>query len=159
MLSTALKATRLILVRPRRAWLMAQVAGWASILAYALRFRSLPAALRILSVKTEPATLTGKPDQTEIATAVDAVLGMNVSVFRQICWRRAILLHHFLGREGMPTTIVFGARIDPGGEVKGHAWLEADGRVLLEKEQPNYRVTYRFPSDETCNVDLDQIPV
>ena len=149
----------MILVRPRRAWLMIQVAAWAFILSGALRFRSLPAALRTLSVRTPPENLAGKLDQMEIATAVDAVLGINLAMLRQICWRRAILLHHFLGREGIPTTIVFGVRLNPGGEVHGHAWLEADGRVLLEAEPSNYRVTYKFPSDENCNVDLKQIPV
>ena len=157
MLSKASKATRLMFARPRRAWLMARIAAWTLVLSYALRFRSLPAALRMLSVQS-PAAVEGKLDQMEIATAVDAVLGMNLAMFRQICWRRAILLHHFLGREGLATTIVFGLRISPGGGVRGHAWLERDGRALLEAEQPNYRVTYRFPSDEICKVDLNQIP-
>ena len=157
MLSKASKATRLIFARPRRAWLMAEIAAWTLVLSYALRFRSLPDALRILSVQNS-ASVEGKLDQMEIATAVDAVLGMNLAMFRQICWRRAILLHHFLGREGLATSIVFGLRINPGGEVLGHAWLETDGQPLLEAEPPNYRVTYRFPSDEICKVDLKQIP-
>lgn len=137
---------------------MAQIAGWTLILAGALRFRSLPAALNMLSVQGGRENPEGKLDQREIATAVDAVLGMNLAMFRQICWRRAILLHHFLGREGLATTVVFGLRINPGGEMRGHAWLEADGQVLLESEEPNYRVTYKFPSDDVCNVDLKQMP-
>jgi hypothetical protein len=156
-LRKALSATRLILVRPQRAWLMARIAGWTLILSYAVRFRSLPAALRMLSVQDRTRNVAGKVDPTEIATAVDAVLGMNVAMFRQSCWRRAILISHFLGQEGLATTVVFGLRVNPGGEIQGHAWLETEGRVLLEPEQPNYRVTYKFPSGEVCTVDLEQI--
>ncbi len=155
MLSSIRKAVRLTLSQPRRAWLMAQVAGWALVLSYAVRFRSLPSALRLLSVQPGPRKAAIEPEQ--LSTAVDAVLGMNVFAFRPTCWKRAILLHHFLGREGQATTIIFGLRIEPGGELKGHAWLEADGRVILEKQEPNYKVTYTFPSDDECNVDLANI--
>ncbi len=129
------------------------------ILSGALRFRSLPAALHMMSVPHQSVDVQGRHDHTEIVTAVDAVLNMNLAMFRQICWRRAILLHHFLGREGLATTVVFGVRLNPGGEIRGHAWLEANGSVLLEAEPPNYRVTYKFPSDEVCHVDLKQMPL
>ena len=131
---------------------MAQVAGWALVLYGAIRFRSLPSALRLLAVQPGPGKAAFEPER--ISTAVDAVLGMNVFVFRSICWKRAILLHHFLGREGKATIIVFGLRIEPGGELKGHAWLEADGRAIFETQEPNYKVTFTFPSDDECNVDL-----
>jgi hypothetical protein len=54
-------------------------------------------------------------DQPEIVSAVDAVLGMNVLVFKPTCWKRASLLHRFLGLRGCDTIIVFGLRKDSAG--------------------------------------------
>jgi Transglutaminase-like superfamily len=136
---------------------MARVAGWAVLLSLAIKLRSLTSALRLLSAQPRKKKDPDDVTNDEISTAVDAVLGLNVFVFRQVCWKRAILLHHFLGRQGHDTTIVFGIRKEPGGELKGHAWLEVDGRTVLEKDKPEYMVTYRFPSPENCNVDLTQL--
>ena len=147
---------QLIIVRPRRAWFMVRVATWAVVLSSAARFCSLPTALNLLTVK--PA---GKPgasfDQPEIVSAVDAVLGVNIFVFKPICWKRASLLHRFLGQRGCDTTIVFGVRKDSAGELAGHAWLENGGRAILERDEPNYTVTYRFPSAEHCSVELARL--
>jgi len=147
---------QLIIVRPRRAWFMVRVATWAVVLSSAARFCSLPTALNLLTVK--PA---GKPgasfDQPEIVSAVDAVLGVNFFVFKPICWKRASLLHRFLGQRGCDTTIVFGVRKDSAGELAGHAWLENGGRAILEPDEPNYTVTYRFPSAEHCSVELARL--
>jgi len=147
---------RLIVVRPRRAWLMARVATWAVVLSTTVRFCALPTALNLLTVK--PAGKSGASfDQPEIVSAVDAVLGVNVLVFTPICWKRASLLHRFLGQRGCDTTIVFGLRKDSGGELAGHAWLENGGKAILESEEPNYTVTYRFPSAEHCHVELARL--
>lgn len=154
MLDSTGKVLRLTLFRPRRAWLMARIAGWAVILSSAVRFRSLPSALQLLSV--QPSQKQNGQDvlDDELSTAIDAVLGLDRFVFRPICWKRAALLHHFLGLQGCATTIVFGLRKDAKGELKGHAWLEENGRPVFERDEPNYTVTYRFPSTLTCDVDL-----
>jgi len=79
---------QLIIVRPRRAWLMVRVATWAVVLSSAARFCSLPTALNLLTVK--PARKPGSSfDQPEIVSAVDAVLGVNFLLFKPICWKRA----------------------------------------------------------------------
>lgn len=144
---------QLIVIRPRRAWLMVRVAIWAVILSSAARFCSLPTALNLLTVK--PAGKAGASfDQSEIVSAVDAVLGVNFFVFKPICWKRATLLHRFLGLRGCDTTIVFGLRKDSAGELAGHAWLENSGKPILERDELNYTVTYKFPSAEHCQVEL-----
>jgi len=153
-LDSTFKALRLTLFRPRRAWLMARIAAWAVILSAAVRLRSLPSALELLSVQPGKTQNEQAALDHELSTAVDAVLGMDRLVFRPICWKRAALLHHFLGLQGCATTIVFGVRKEPGGELKGHAWLEENGRPVFERDEPNYTVTYRFPSTLTCDVDL-----
>ena len=41
--------------------------------------------------------------------------------------------------------VVFGVR--KGEEnLAGHAWLERDGRPFLEEREPDYVVTFRYPS-------------
>jgi hypothetical protein len=132
---------------------MIRVSMWTLVLCAGVRVLSLPAALRLITVQTEdnPGPDTG---DEEIVTAVDAVLRIKRFVFTPICWKRAALLHHFLGLRGCATTIIFGLRKDPAGELTGHAWLEKDGRPIFEPEHPNYVATYKFPSAETCDVDL-----
>lgn len=138
--------------RPRRAWLMIRIALWTLILCAGVRILSLPAALRLLTVR--PRNPSPQIDEDEVVTAVDAVLRIDRFVFTPVCWKRAALLHHFLGLRGCTTTIAFGLRQDRNDGLMGHAWLERNGTPILEPDEPNYVVTYKFPSSETCNVDL-----
>jgi hypothetical protein len=73
------------------------------------------------------------------------LLGIDASVFRPICWKRAAVLHRYLALHGMRTSIVFGVRKQNEGLLEGHAWLEAGHQPILEKSPPEYRVTYSFP--------------
>jgi transglutaminase superfamily protein len=149
-------AFKLFFTRPRRAWLLSRIAIWTFILSCVLRFRSLPAALRTLSGPTDRQRSDPATDGQELATAVDAVLGINRFVFRPVCWKRAILLRRFLAEQGHPSAVVFGVR-NHSGKLTGHAWLESNGAAIYEAEMPDYTVTYRFPSDEACEVDLNQM--
>ena len=81
---------------------------------------------------------------------------MNRFVFRPLCWKRAILLRKFLAEQGHSSAVVFGVR-NESGRLTGHAWLESNGSSIYEAETPDYTVTYRFPSDEICEVNLDQM--
>ena len=149
-------ALRLCFVRPRRAWLLSRIAMWTLILSCVLRFRPLPTALRTLSVSPDRQRKASATDGLKFATAVDAVLGMNRFVFRPVCWKRAILLRKFLAEQGHPSAVVFGVRTE-SGKLTGHAWLESNGSPIFEAETPDYTVTYRFPSEEPCRVDLSQM--
>jgi hypothetical protein len=127
------------------------------LLSLVIRFRPLPAALRIFSVAAHD---NGKPfgvDDAEIVTAVDAVLGIDSLVFRPQCWKRAILLHRLLALRGYTTNIVFGVRPSAKDGVAGHAWLERDGAPIFESTPPGYVITYRFPSNDSCDIDLQRI--
>jgi hypothetical protein len=149
-------ALRLFFTRPRRAWLLSRVAMWTLILSCLLRFRSLPAALRTLSVTADRRRSEKATDGLDLATAVDAVLGINRFVFRPVCWKRAILLRKFLAEQGHKSAVVFGVR-NESGKLTGHAWLESNGSPIFEAETPDYTVTYRFPSEGLCRVDLGQM--
>lgn len=78
-------------------------------------------------------------------------------MFKPICWKRAAVLHRYLSRNGVDTRIIFGVRNEAGGKVAGHAWLESNGKPILENTPPEYVVTYRFPSPEKSNPQITQM--
>jgi len=147
-------AARLFLSRPRRALLLLRMAGWVAILSFAVKVFSLPRALRIVSTSKARQVHTADKEQRELVSAVDALLGLNLLFFRPICWKRAAILHRYLGLNGMTTTINFGLRRGSAGPLTGHAWLEAEGRPIFETETPDYAVTYVFPSQAPFAMDL-----
>jgi hypothetical protein len=69
------------------------------------------------------------------------------------CLRRSLALFGRLRRAGLPVTFCIGIRTDapiaPGQEVAGHAWLELDGRAILEREPDItvFTVTFRYPDE------------
>lgn len=90
----------------------------------------------------------------ELAVAIDALLGLNLFVFKPVCWKRAAVLHRYLALSGTATRIIFGVRKDANGQLDGHAWLEAESEPILETDPPNYTVTYSFPSSEPFEGEL-----
>jgi hypothetical protein len=64
------------------------------------------------------------------------------------CLVRSLAAYGALRRQGFPVQFVSGVRRAPGG-VTGHAWVELDGRVLPELDEPDnprwYAVNVRFP--------------
>lgn len=149
-----LKALKLATRNPARAWLMARMSFWVLALSGLVNFCSLPRALRLVSAGTRVKRNGKEVDRAELSTAIDAVLGANFFVFKPNCWKRATVLHRYLALRGVSTKIVFGLRKEPGGELKGHAWLESDGQPILESAAPAYKTTYTFPSAEPFEVEL-----
>ena len=153
----ALKAGRKLLFKPDEALLMCRMAGWVSILSVTAKWCPLPRALRIVSgdgpVTSQPST----PNiQDRLARAIDLLLSADLLFFKPICWKRAAVLRRYLSQNGIATQIVFGVRNETGGKVTGHAWLEADGKPILESAVPDYTVTYSFPSDDLRNLNTHQ---
>ncbi len=140
MLATGRKAVN----RPSEAWLLLRMAWWVAVVSVTARYYSLPRALQIVAGNAEKTTGHGMT-QDELARAIDLLLSADVLMFKPICWKRAAVLHRYLSRNGIPTTIIFGVRNEAGGKVDGHAWLEANGQPILEKTPPQYVVTYSFP--------------
>ena len=136
------RATHKIVTQPDEAWLLLRMAWWVAVLSALARFYSLPRALRIVA-GNQPHSRK-EVDREELARAIDLLLSADVLIFKPICWKRAAVLHRYLSRNGTPTKIIFGVR-NESGNVDGHAWLEADGQPILEKDPPNYVVTYSFP--------------
>ena len=122
---------------------MLRMAWWVAVLSATARFYSLPRALEI--VAGNPKQSSTALNREDLARTIDLLLSADVLVFKPICWKRAAVLHRYLSRNGTKTKIIFGVRNDSGGKFDGHAWLEADGQPILEKDPPNYVVTYSFP--------------
>ena len=149
-----LTALRLVKRDPARAWLLARMAWWVAALSVMAKVLSLPRALQVVSTEVRP-TGAGEPfDQTQLSSAIDALLKLNLFVFKPSCWKRATVLHRYFALAGVRTTIRFGVRKESGGELTGHAWLELDGQPILESSPPAYTVTYCYPSNQRSDVDL-----
>jgi transglutaminase superfamily protein len=149
-----LKALQLTTRDPGRAWLLARMAVWVVILSALARLLPLSRALEIVSTDVRPKSTRADVEGVQLSTAIDALLEANILVFKPSCWKRATVLHRYLALAGVATTIRFGVRKEAGSELKGHAWLELDGKPILESSPPVYTVTYSFPSKEPFNVDL-----
>lgn len=134
---------RKIVRRPGEAWLLCRMAWWVAVLSVTARWYSLPRALQIVA-----GNRNGRPTRTtqeDLARVIDLLLSADVLMFKPICWKRAAVLHRYLSRNGVDTRIIFGVRNEAGGEVAGHAWLESNGKPILESTPPEYVVTYSFP--------------
>jgi len=139
------RGARKIVARPDEAWLMLRMAWWVAVLSAMARAYSLPRALEIVAGKQNGGRSGEALNREELARTIDLLLSADVLVFKPICWKRAAVLHRYLSRNGTTTKIIFGVRNETGGKFDGHAWLEADGQPILEKDPPNYLVTYSFP--------------
>jgi hypothetical protein len=123
---------RRVLQQPSEASLVCRLAWWVAVMSIAARCCSLPRALRIVSARTTPsAPEFSKVAQEQLARSLDLVLSADVLMFRPSCWKRAAVLHRFLSLRGVSTRICFGVKPGTAGNVKGHAWLEANGRPIL----------------------------
>jgi hypothetical protein len=148
-------ATRLTAREPARAWLMARMAVWVTILSALVKFVPLSRTLKIVSTNARTSRERTEDELEQLSSAIDALLETNVLMFKPSCWKRATVLHRYLALEGVTTSIVFGVLKHHGGELKGHAWLEQNGEPLLEPPGPAYKVTYKFPSRETAEIRLE----
>ncbi len=150
------RATRKAFFGPAEALLLLRMAGWVLLLSIAVKVFPLPRALGLVATKTRlPSQTPATQTQKRLAQAIDLLLKTDLFILKPICWKRAALLHRYLALNGIETRIVFGMRRDPDGSVSGHAWLEANGRPILEKSAPNYAVTYAFPSRDALEFDLN----
>ena len=142
------RAARLVVSEPGSALLAARMGAWVAALTLLLKFMPLPRAMAFLTPRrhararpTDAALV-----QERFARLLDSVLAADFWVFTPTCWKRAPVLHRYLALEGIPTRVLFGVRREGSDVLNGHAWLEADGRPILEKTPPDYKVTFSFPT-------------
>ncbi len=156
----AFAALRKALSNPTQAILLLRMAWWVAVISVAARWRPLPAALRLVSGSDPTASADIDAElPIRLAKTIDSLLATDVLFFQPVCWKRAAVLKRFLSYSGISTKILFGVRNESAGDVKGHAWLEVDGKPFLEATPPEYVVTYTFPSEQHFDPNLAVISV
>jgi energy-converting hydrogenase Eha subunit A len=136
-------AVRLGLRDPRSLLLSVRMAVWIVLISIVARLISLPAMFRLAETRRRWAPAAVLPPE-EIAERIDRVFRAAL-VTDGACWKRAAVLRRYLLLNGIETEVVFGVRKESGGELAGHAWLEREGTPFLERELPQYVVTFRHP--------------
>ena len=134
--------------RPGETFLLVRMAAWVALLSFLIKLMPLPRVLSLIAgTKRGRKPRDSRMTERRLAQLVDALLGMDVLCFTPTCWKRAPVLHRYLALHGIKTRIVFGVRKEKETRLlAGHAWLEADGRPLLEASPPQYTATYSFPA-------------
>lgn len=137
---------RKILVKPRESLLSARMALWVVLVSVLARLMSLPRAHQIASLDVRsPSAVDHAETAAQLARILDSLLNLDLFVFRRNCWKRAMVLHRFLALNGIESRINFGLQKRADGTVQGHAWLERQGRPLLEDDAGTYIVTFSLP--------------
>lgn len=144
----SLRAVALFYRERGSAWLMLRMTLWVAMLSFSVRRMSLPRALRLIRPGTRRAHDVARPAEVgaRLAQALDTLLNTNFLFLTPTCWKRAPVLHRYLLLHGIETQIVFGVRQASENLLAGHAWLEQDGRPILEVNAPDYRKTFSFPA-------------
>jgi hypothetical protein len=137
---------RLLCIDPKLFFFFVRIAGWVVLLTFFLKIFSLPRTLRLISKSPRRHATNQFISPSNLGIFLDRLLSLNFFVFTPSCWKRAIILHRYLARQGLATRIVFGVQRDASQNLAGHAWLEFEGQPFLEAQAPDYYPTYSFPS-------------
>lgn len=142
------RATRTLVADPRDAALSARMSLWVILVSLLARLLPLPRVQQLISTRLRPVSAADRPPTPEqLARTIDRLLRLDLFVFRRSCWKRALVLHRFLAFQGIESRIMFGVQKQATGPIQGHAWLEHQGRPLLEPDaDPGaYIVTFSLP--------------
>ena len=120
-----------------------RMTAWILLISLAARLVSLPAMFRLAETRRRWAPRAILPAE-EIARRIDRVFHSGL-VKDGSCWKRAAVLRRYLLLNGIETEVAFGVKKPGDGKVTGHAWLERDGIPFLERDVPQYVVTFRHP--------------
>lgn len=139
-------ASLLLFREPTEALLLARLAFSVVWLTALIRVLPLPRALSIFALRMRAKeTLDAETVTARTARSLDRLLAADFWVFTPTCWKRAPVLQKHLALRGIETRVCFGVRVGDDRVIDGHAWLESDGRPILESKPPEYKVTYTFP--------------
>lgn len=99
--------------------------------------RRMFATERLVGLLASPRFSPRDPDRETLALAVTGRLWRRSS---GTCLERSLAAHRELGRSGALPRLVLGAAPGTAGIV-GHAWVEVDGRAVLETTDPRAEYT------------------
>ena len=118
-------------VRPRHLPLVARMAFWRVALPVAKRFVTAERLVRFLAA---PGNRARSTRDEEMAVRLAGRLWRSSE---GPCLERSLALYHELGRLGAHPELVLGIGQE-GDDVIGHAWVEVDGRHVLELKEPKH---------------------
>ena len=117
--------------------------GWLLVARMTLWRLALPVLLRALTTERLVRLLAAPRSQPRDPGRERFVLTVAGRLWRRsqgTCLERSLAAYRALGRIGASPLLVLAATHDPGGIV-GHAWVEVDGRAVLEATDPRTRYT------------------
>src|SRR6266478_282361 len=123
------RAARMLFRKPAAALLLYRMAAWVFAVTIMLRFMPIPRVMEIVRPSIKGHVDSGNTEfiQARLGQSMDMLLGQKFLSLTTTCWKRAIVLHRFLGLEGIDSRVLFGVRKSVDGQLVGHAWLERDG--------------------------------
>ncbi len=117
-----------LLTGPWEWWLAVKTVGWLTVLPLLKRFVSLPRLARFMW--SRGSSQGRRPEREQRAIAI--VRGLSRSSGGN-CLDRSLILYRFLSRANADPALVAGT--GKSGDFVGHAWVEVEGRPLLENRQ------------------------
>ncbi len=139
------RAVQTLLHQPGEIILLLRMAFWVVAVTILMKRLPMPRVLQIVTPRRSRSATAESVNANRRAQILDWLLSRNILCFTPTCWKRAPVLYRYLALSGIQTCIVFGVRPSTGEKLDGHAWLEKDGKAILEKTLPDYVVTYSFP--------------
>jgi hypothetical protein len=112
-------------VRERR--ILIESAIWLLLVRLGLWLLPFQVLRQWLSRAANPRALT----QTPADTIVWAVKQASRYVPRATCLTQALAAQVMLRREGFPAQVRIGVALNSKSELKAHAWLESEGKILI----------------------------
>jgi len=128
---------------PADRWLLLKAGVLLSLVrvgTWGLPFR---AVRRITSRLGRPNGRLDNSPTERIAWAVD-VAGKYIPDGRN-CLVQALTMHVLLERRGRPSRLRIGVAKGPSGDLKAHAWVESEGKVVIGGREPELARFVAFP--------------
>jgi hypothetical protein len=75
--------------------------------------------------------VAGRVSARSVERSSAAIRAVSRYVPSATCLTQALALRRLLARHGCVSVLNLGVRNPPGGRLQAHAWVEADGRVIL----------------------------
>ena len=127
-----------------------------TVLPLLIKLLSLPRLMKLLTPNDVKVlnNQDSKSIKEKVVKYTGYILSRNFWIYKAICWKRALVLYHFLRKAGVNVQICFGVRlpnIEAKDELEGHAWLIYNGEIFLERDiemTKTYKATYSYPETD-----------
>ena len=116
---------------PRDMWLFTRMICWGAALRLLKHLVPLRALVRL--VRRTPARAVSTPTEEEqVTTLARWACGLTQWSRHGNCLERALVTYRYLSSLNADPSLVVGVRAGEGGGARGHAWVQARGRLVGE---------------------------